>query len=590
MYQQTYYVDKSTYTFADVLAAYGLGRLLSRIIEDTEEDVEVRIRDDGSYYAISLNRPLEKAWVARCRYFNEVPFILTAKMKKAGAVPEGVTVVDYEAQRENNTLYYEGRRQLPPEARRPGASPDQYPELRAVLDHKPRLDWGIIAQVNQMSAISAYNGMVMAWAEGRSCFVEHLDLILQMFVTSPNDVVGAMAGWKNLAKAYNLSGKVEAAATQVFNPATGKGANRAKADALTIGGQKNFWLLEYLKLIGMREAGLPRVISGVKDRKTYVLLPVNIKINTSQRVFQAFNEALWPNSAVKMDILAAFRYAEVFLRQWEAGQIDDRRIRRLGGQPGNYVQGLAVTFYKDMGSAHAVLNQSTIGIPRWVDKVETKADSQQFLNMLDEHERVLRPLDEKRGLDYALLCNYRDFLSDRDLRHFFEFTAAYSSYLTNKLDNREYVNQFTTTNLEVLIMAQDKKLKPILESEGFQNVAAAIRQSTVNPQRAKASGRQAVYDIRYGLGNDLKRKANYDEEFVQTLTDFMHSYNQENVQIEESYRGNPPFRRKQLTTEDINQVVALVDEYGAKTVGNMLVAFGYARVPRDAEDVTSEQS
>jgi hypothetical protein len=586
VYQETYYIDKSSQTFADVLAAYGLATLLSRIIQEADREIDIRIRDDGSYYVIALDKPLEVAWVEQCHYFSEAPLIATAKMLKGKEVPEGIWAVDYEAERESNSLYYEGLRQLPAEARRPGASADQYPELEAVLRHKPRPDWAILAQVNQMSAISAYNGMVTAWYESKDYFAEQFKLILMMCASSPNDVEGALAGWNKLAKAHDLSAKAEAAATQVFNPATGKGANRAKADTLTIGGQKNFWLLEYLKLIGMRYAGLPRVVSGAKDRKTYILLPVNIELGTSNKVFQAFNDALWANSAIKMDILAAFRYAQVFLRQWSAGQLDQRKLRR-GGQPNNYVQGLAVTFYKDMGSAHAVLNQSVIGLPRWVDTVETKAEAQTFLEMLEEHERVITGLDEKRGLEYDLLRTYRDFLSDRNLRHFFEFTAAYSSHLTHKIENKEFVNQFTITHLEVLIMSQDKSLRPILENEGFQNVAAAIRQSTVNAQRAKIRGKR-VYDIRYGLGNDFKRKANYNAEFIQILTDFMHSYNQENVQIEESYKGNPPFRRKQLTTSDITEIVNLIDEYGAKTIGNMLVAFGYARVPREADEPATD--
>ncbi|MCB0212823.1 MAG: hypothetical protein KDJ52_26000, partial [Anaerolineae bacterium] len=356
MYQETYYIDKSSQTFADVLAAYGLAILLNRVIQEADQEVDIRIRDDGSYYAIVLDKPLEAAWVEQCRYFGEAPFIATAKMLKAGQVPEGIWLVDYEAERESNNLYYEGLKQLPAEARRPGASADQYPELAAVQAHKPRPDWAILAQVNQMSAISAYNGMVMAWYESKDCFAEQFKLILKMCATAPNDLEGTVADWKKLAKRHDLSAKAEAAATQVFNPANGKGANRAKADSLTIGGQKNFWLMEYLKLIGMRFAGLPRVVSGAKDRKTYILLPVNIELSTSNKVFQAFNDGLWASSAIKMDILAAFRYAQIFLRQWSAGQLDHRKLRQ-GGQPGNYVQGLAVTFYKDMGSAHAVLNQ-----------------------------------------------------------------------------------------------------------------------------------------------------------------------------------------------------------------------------------------
>jgi hypothetical protein len=580
MYQKTYYIDKSTHTFADVLVAYGLATLLNHMIKDAGQDPDIRLRDGGPYYAIELGKPIEQAWVENCAYFTVIPLIKTAKMQKINEA--GLEIVDYEAERERNALYFEGLKQLPPAARRPGASPDEYPELEAVLQNKPRPDWAILAQVNQMSAISAYNGMVLAWAEARASFAGHLKLILAMCAGSPNNIDGATAGWQELAKAENLSSKVEASATQVFNPSTGKGTNRAKAMWSSPGGQQNFWLVEYLKLIGMRHAGLPRVVSGAKDRKTYVLLPVNIALNTSNRVFELFNQALWPSSAVKMDILAALRYARVFLEQWQDGQLD-RLDAMFGGQPDDHVSGLAVAFYKDMGSAHAVLNQSTIGLPRWVDKVETKDEAQRFLEMLDEHELVLRPLDEKRGLEYELLQTYRDFLSTRDLRHFFEFTAAYSSHLSSKIEHKEPIKQFTTNNLEVLIMTQNKKLKPILESEGFQNVAYAIRQSTVIPQRAKASGKERVYDIRYGLGNDLKRKANYNEEFVQALTDFMHSYNQENAQVEENYKGNPPYRRKQLTTTDIDEVVALIDEHNAKTVGNMLVAFGYARAPREDE-------
>ena len=74
----------------------------------------------------------------------------------------------------------------------------------------------------------------------------------------------------------------------------------------------------------------------------------------------------------------------------------------------------------------------------------------------------------------------------------------------------------------------------------------------------------------------MKRKANYPTELVQALSDFMHSYNQENVQMAERFKGEPTRRRAQITTQDIAEVVALIDSYDAKTVANLLVAFGYA--------------
>ncbi len=278
-----------------------------------------------------------------------------------------------------------------------------------------------------------------------------------------------------------------------------------------------------------------------------------------------------------MDIIAALKYAHTFLEEWSNGQIDDEFLLMLGDiQPGDHVQGLAVAYYKDMGSALAVLNQSTINLPRWAEKVTTKEDAQQFLDILEEHERIIQNFKEDRGLEYDMLYQYRSFLSSGELRDFFQFTASFSSYLTNKIEAKEYVNQFTTKNLEALMKSKNAKLTPILENEGFRNVAHAIRQATVNAQWAKVH-QQRLYDIQYGLGAELKRKANYNAEFVQALTDFMQRYNQETVQMAERYKGEPPRRRKQITTDDIAQVIALIDEYGAKTVGNMLIAFGYAK-------------
>jgi hypothetical protein len=585
MYQQIYYIDKSTDTFADPLAAYGLATILKNLMPE-EAEADIRIKDNGPYYSIELEEPLQPEWVEQATYFSPVDFILTKKMKDRGDYPKDINLADYEAHKRRNAEFYEARKLLRKEALRPGATPDEFPELLSLTPPHPY--WEIWAQVNQMSAISAYDGMVAAWYESKPCFAGVIELILQMCATTPNDVEGVTAKWKKMAKAHDLSGKAEAAATQVYNPSTGKGANRPKADNLTIGGQSNFWLLEYLKLVGMQYAGLPRVVSGAKDRKTYVLLPKNIKLSTSNKVFKEFQKVLWRNSAIKMDIVAALKYAQTFLKQWLEGQLTELDLL-LGAQPDNYVQGLAMAYYKDMGNALAVLNQSTINLPRWTDRVTTAGEAQTLLNILAEHEAVIQTLREDRGSEYDLLRRYRDFLSSGDLRDFFEFTAAYSSYVTNKIENKEYVNLFTTTNLEALMKSRNKELSPILENAGFQHVAHAIRQSTVNAQWAKIRN-QRLYEVRYGLGQELKRKANYNDEFVQALTDFMQSYNQENVQMAERYDGNPPRRRTQLTTEDIAQVIALVDEYGAKTVGNMLIAFGYASQPREEKTIESQES
>jgi len=139
-------------------------------------------------------------------------------------------------------------------------------------------------------------------------------------------------------------------------------------------------------------------------------------------------------------------------------------------------------------------------------------------------------------------------------------------------------------------MATNRSLRTIIESPGFQNVAYAIRHSTIIPQGRKARGEDTLYDIRYGLGMDLKRKATVRDEFIAALADFMQSYNQENSQVLESRKQQ---MRRDLRTTDVEAVIHLVDEYGPEVVANLLVAYGYAREPRDEaenSDITSHVS
>ena len=121
-----------------------------------------------------------------------------------------------------------------------------------------------------------------------------------------------------------------------------------------------------------------------------------------------------------------------------------------------------------------------------------------------------------------------------------------------------------------------QRLAKILETPGFQNIAYAIRQATVTAQYRKKQG-DRKYDVRYGLGQGLARKAAYPEEFVAALMDFLQKYNAENAQVMETRPG--PYR-KSIHTTDIDEIVALIDEYGdSRLICNLLIAYGYARIP-----------
>lgn len=560
------FVDKTTGTPADTLLTFGLAHLLDRVMPLEDGGIQLRIEDMGDAYRLSLGQPLPEEWLREASFEHLFRGLDTAK-KQADLPP--AQRVDYLRHQENNRVYYEAlTKKLSTE------------ELAAQGITPPVADWPGWAIVNQMSAVDAYNSLAELWYAHRDCFPALLEIIVNLFAERPNEVEAAEAAWKRLAKEHGIEGRATAARLQVVNPGMGKGGNRGKADGLTIGGLDGFWVLEYLKYAGLFQAAVPRTVKGSKDRKTYILYPRDLSWTRHRQVFPEFQRSLFGNSAIKMDVLATLGYCRVFLEQWKAGQAVGR-FAHARGNPGDHVAALGVVYYKHLGSAHATMNLSTLVLPLWLPEVESVEQVQLFSELLNEHSGVVRGLPEEHSEAHQLLHDYRDFLSGRDLDAFYRFTRGYAGFVMRKLAERgPSARQFTINHLEVLIMAHNRELSPILEDPGFRHVAEAIRRSTVIPQYQRAQGRETLYEIRYGLGDKLLRHAQYADEFIRELSRFMHDYNHENARKSETRKQQ---FRSNLTIDDVSAIVALVDDYGSPTVANLLVAFGYARDPKLSE-------
>ena len=344
---------------------------------------------------------------------------------------------------------------------------------------------------------------------------------------------------------------------------------------------KGFWIPEYLKFVGLYKCALPRSISNSKDRKTYVLRPKELSWNTHNRVFPEFQKGMYASTAVKMDVLATLQYCLIYLKKWrEAYQ--SGRSRFIKSRPGDHVAALETVFYKHLGSAYATMNVSTLVLPQWVPTIETVVDADLFIDLLSEHEIIVRNLEEKNSDEYSLLQMYRTFLSARDLSAFYRFTQGYATHLMRSLTGKGFpARSFRIANLEALIMAHDPTLKEIVQNPGFRRMAAAIRQSTVTPQYLKTirtpDKPPDPYTVRYGLGNNLLRHASYPRKFIQELSKFVHAYTQENERVRDLHRNKPPRYRVAITDEDLEQIVLLIGKFDTETVAHLLVAFGYAR-------------
>ncbi|MDE3091979.1 MAG: hypothetical protein KGJ80_21610, partial [Chloroflexota bacterium] len=125
MFQSIYYIDKTSGTFADNLAAFGLAFVLNGVANGR---ARVRIEDNGAVFMVKCEPAIQENWVSECQFFIGAPFLVTIVDKKTGkkgikgtslttrafANTDGDVVVDYETQKQNRQKYFDWLKSLSP--------------------------------------------------------------------------------------------------------------------------------------------------------------------------------------------------------------------------------------------------------------------------------------------------------------------------------------------------------------------------------------------------------------------------------------------------------------------------------------------
>lgn len=593
MYQGTYFVPKRTGTYADVFLVYGLATILDRLTGQAKGDARPRIEiaDAGPYYEIHLSEPVQEEWIPDDLFFRSPAPFLTNQKTKADDVPPDATTRDVDKTWDQVRSYQESRSALWAEGVR-GSDLEQ--QLR---DQEPPGDWIIVAFLGdwRMQAMGIYNRVVAQWAESRPLIAEHVRTILQMHAAPETDEAALLKSWEKAVKSQGSKLRSKETASQLLNPHQGKGLNELKANTLRMDNIKDRpWLEEFLKAIGLWSCLVPRRVVDAGDWKAYVLAPLRISWRANREVIARFNRYLWnerrrDETSLKSDATSLLLFSRAWLDYVEAAQKDDMDFDAdpTSAAPEKVVAGFHVAQFKLLSrNAFTMVNLSFLNLPRWAGTPQTRAEVLALKEVIDEHLDIVREIDETRSDGYNLLRAYRDFVAGNNWDAFFAFAAGYSHEVMRRYnEGTRWVPTFSPSRLRRLIMSANKPLLPIVENEGFQNVAYAIRHSTVIPQSRKAQNKDSLYDVRYGLGAELKRKATVRDEFVVALSAFMQSYNQENAQKLENTLQR---MRRDLRTADIEEVIRLVDEYGSEVVANLLIAYGYAREPREAEPGLAE--
>lgn len=583
---ETFYFTKSTDTNADLFLVDGAVEMLN-LIKPVGVVLNPTVEDKGAYFQVELEVPFQKVWMDT--QSAPPPINRFIQVESATALPCPPYVpnpVIYRVEKETNENWWKAIKDL--------SGKDRLPQnARSILKDmaQPNPHWSIWALINQQKAIKSYNKIVIIWHQHQGeAFSKLLHIIFDLFSTPFNDVEMSQRRWKELAAEYGIKADATETATQIINPGVGKGSHNSKMTGVKEGNLDNFWLLDYLRYAGMYAAGIPLTVQGGSDRKIYVPIPNKLTWGyTSKQIIQDYREAMMASTAIKMDILAIFRYALTFLRHWlnaqdSGGNEWDEKV----SNPADHARAIAIVSLKDMGSSHAVMGMNELNIPEWV-QVETPADGARFRDIIKEHQSVVVSLDEKHSDEHSLLRDYRRFLSTGELSTFLEFTRGFGGVTMSRLNEGNYAPQFTLPYLQEVLMAVRPDITPILQDSGFRAVAEAIRRSTVVPLFRQSRKQANLYDVRYGLGDKLMRASLDRNRFVRELTDFMFRYNQETAQVSAS-RKVQAFRSA-ITMEDVEAVAALIDTYkDCQLIAGLLVAYGYARDPEMGKHEKQDQT
>lgn len=573
-----FFVKKQSNTYSEMLEAFGLARLLYGI-----QDCEISIESQNDRYRILSKRDITAATIENKGYYAVLPFIVKDKLKAPPPTGAGGEF-DYVDQKKEADYFKERLKKISEdkniaEADKKVLKKQLEEERLGEFSKKIKPEFDVVRELIK-NPYSAYNKAFSNFYDNRQGeknekpFAELLKLILNNYSHEP---------FPTSQVKLNLTEQITS--QQLFSPHQGKGLNKSKANNASMGNLSSPWINEAMKMsgaLGLMICQYVKVGTGY-DLKIYVpeirqgnIYPWLFDAGAKNGILFNFKKYLKSGTPVKLDILNLIKLVSLFIEkspEFKRGKVKDC----LGG--------LHSVYQKDLGQNKAVANISFIETPDFIE-YSNQDEGYEWKDWLENQALIIRGIEEKGDAIQGLL-SYRNFLSGSDLNSFFSFCYWYSAYLMQALSNEKYwVRPFLIKDLNKIFQAMDKSLSTIINNEGFQAIAKAIRQSTVRLQYVKDKSVRK-FDVRYGLAQQLKNKSTSSTDLAVFIGDFVGTYNAETARYRE-LRPDDQFIRANVKDNELTDFFKLLDDYSPKLVGAMLSAYGYALTKKEAPDTEPE--
>ncbi len=588
------YVDKDTDQMRSTLIAFGLADLFYNI-DEPGSGVDVMIRDMGGAYRLEVNRSRDEilALVRERGLPQLLPAILKLSEKEQKALEAGTPrenierkyrpvgfpsnhVIDYG---EEKAKAEETRKAKKNKVREEGDAPKRPPEYPL---------WAHLCShfIRGSAMRTGYPLVLHAWFAHQGSADEALcDLILNCYGVFPNPVEATREYWRDTLKPrldypdFNIFdwGKPDAAdisALSIVSPTTAQGSyTNTGARVQNTDTPEVFWLEIYLAFAGYMAVGMP--YNSGSDVLLYYPLPREIRFSRVRHIAQEYRQSryvgeLYGYSNVmpraKVDALSQNLYYQSMVEHYRQNPPERKRINAISGLVGYY--------YKNI-SAQIPFDETTFALPAWLPLESDPTRLEQALDVLKAHYDLIAAIQGKFNAEkLAILTHYRRFMTYGDPDDWIEFAITYSQHRFNKMVDSGWMSHLHRDTVEKTLMNNTHKdYRPILENEGFRNIASAIRSCTVQLRYFKdVKNQQTAFKVRHGLGDDLRRRAHNADDFIEDLGSFIHDYMRESSSVQVNTGETRPF----ITEADLYQVIELVREFGSPVVASLLIAAGYA--------------
>jgi hypothetical protein len=549
-------VPKRTLTYADTLEAVGRASLLAEIAGPEAPAVRLR-RQDGDCLLEGQELPVLEKWP---RIDPGYPFIYLKTDDKDGDGRPAGRVLDYEAEREKAGQLRDFRR----------ATGKKKEQLTSALREQGFSEPPSPSREYQMALFLA--SMRRGWSADKQLY--------RWIKEGPEKATQ----WA----AYNLGfmeekpqEAPEVTNSQVFNPIAGKGVHRSKPNSTSpgsISGEIIDPFAEWMKIRGAYRAMLPYRVG--KDFKVFVVEPADIRLADLEQLRNALQDLnLW--GGVRLDIEATLRLTELLIRHSDV--MGSSSISLRGRRPVEVIAGVHHAYFQSLGTAAALMNYAFYGLPSWFT-INDHDDADVFIGVILEHigdkkrdgvTGCLRSLNEDHSGDVPVLQQYRQWLATAAVPDFLEFCYRFARHVMERRGKNEWVKELSTDKSLDVILGRGYQMQDIIDNEGFQSVARAIRNATIYALSFQKQG-QSSRDVHFGLAQKWKQKIKGGEDkFIAALCDFVQQYNWEG---ENSKKPDVGYHKVKVS--ELDEVIQLVNAKGTELVGMLLLAYGYARAPK----------